>query len=830
MTANMILKAIDSDSKKTSQKTKFDLLPIKTVTSQDEMPFDWIKNGVIRTSDGRYVSIIEVLPINFNKKSPIAQKDIATSFGNLFSDSPDKLQIKIANDIVNTNVLVENILNKTKDITEPTAKESIMEYIKFIYSYASTKTIGTRYFIIYEYEGSSTKFEDIAHEMYDRRMGMISILADSGNQCIKAKGKELDHHLADILYYFFNRASSFTESRAQRSHRINTDIKRYNEKVGKKKAYTHRIEDDVAPKGLYFNHRNHVYMDGYFYSWLGVKGNSYPSEVVLPWMNFFTQGTSNDIDIYFNRVPKHVAQYGLKAYKKFKESEVSIYNDKRKYDKARQHAADYKNAEAISIGLENENDLYNFGIILTVRGASPRLLGDSVRTIKKNLSNKGPKVDFEDSNVCCEDYFLMTLPLLYYTKPWKRIRHNIITSQIASFYPFTNYQFFDPNGAVIGLNKKTQSLVSVDVFNTGIFDNPHMFVSGATGSGKTTFMQSYLERLFFNGANIYAIIPKKGYQYKPLADLVGGKFYDITKVCINIMSILPEKKIDTSQVSEDDVKVNTGSLLAKKTKALMTFINMLVDDGVMTKDLRNKVDIAIKTLYAGFGITDDNKSIYLNLNTRELKSMPTLQDLYEVFNANPELRPLTIYLEPFVFGKFSNFNGQTNIDTTARFIAFDVNEDQIDTEYFPAVLSVVTDFCYSIIKDPNSRKSIIDIDECWAILKDKNSCAQIDDMVRLIRGYGGAVIMASQFLKDANKLGNMGTDIIDNCELKLLLKTPNLSGIKGMLRLTDNECELISKYRRGRGMLVTSNDKIDLEIKLSQYELNVLADKTSRDN
>lgn len=803
-------------------------MPIKTGASQDELPFDWIKNGVIRTSDGRYVSIIEVLPINFSKKSVSAQMDIAASFSNLFNDSPDKLQIKIANDIVNTNTLVENIIKETKDITDPRAQETIMEYIKFIYSYASTKTIGTRYFIIFEYEGDSTKFEDIAHNMNQRRANMISILADAGNQCIKAKGKDLDNHLKDILYYFFNRATSYNESRVQRSYRVDKDIKEYNKKVGKKKAYTHRVEDDIAPKGLYFNHRNHIYMDRYFYRWLGVKGNSYPTEVALPWINWFTQGTSNDIDIHFNRVPKHVAQYGLKAYKKLKESEYQIYNEKRKYDKARQHAADYRNADAIAVGLEGENDLYNFGIILTVRGASPRLLGDSMRTIKKKLSTTGPKVEFEDSNVCCEDYFLMTLPLLYFTKPWKRIRHNIITSQIASFYPFTNYQFFDPNGAVIGLNKKTQSLMALDVFNSGIFSNPHMFVSGVTGSGKTTFMQAYLERLFFNGANIYAIIPKKGYQYKPLADLVGGKYYDILKVCVNIMAILPEKKIDTSIVSEDDVKVNTGPLLSKKTKALMTFINMLVDEGSITKDIRNKIDIALKTLYASFGITDDNKSIYSNINTRELKPMPILQDLYEAFNANPDLRFLNGYLEPFVYGKYSNFNGQTNIDTSASFIAFDVNEDQIDNEYFPAILSVVTDFCYSVVKDPNSKKSIIDIDECWAILKDKNSCAQIDDMVRLIRGYGGAVIMASQFLQDANKIGSMGTDIIDNCELKVLLKTPNLSKVKGLLRLTDNDCEAISKYGRGRGMLVTSNDKIELEIKLSDYELSVLADKTSQ--
>ena len=161
------------------------MIPIKTGASQDELPFDWIKNGVIRTSDGRYVSIIEVLPINFSKKSVAAQMDIAASFSNLFTDSPDKLQIKIANDIVNTNTLVENIIKNTKDIKEPRAQETIAEYIKFIYSYASTKTIGTRYFIIYEYEGSSTKFEDIAHNMNQRRANMISILADAGNQCIK---------------------------------------------------------------------------------------------------------------------------------------------------------------------------------------------------------------------------------------------------------------------------------------------------------------------------------------------------------------------------------------------------------------------------------------------------------------------------------------------------------------------------------------------------------------------------------------------------------------------------------------------------------------------
>lgn len=820
----MILKTIGSNDNKKNSKSNFNLIPCKTGTSQDEMPFDWVKNGIIKTSDGRYVSIIEVLPINFNKKSLGAQKDIADSFANLFTDSPDKLQIKIANDIVDTGTLIKNIINHTKNITDPKVRESIAQYVNFIRGYASSKTIGTRYFIVYEYEGSSGKFEEIVQNMSDRRKSMIGILADSGNMCVNPSGKDLDEHLKDVLYYFFNRASNFSETRQYRSMRVERDCKAYNKVVSKKQEYKHRIEDDIASKGLYFNHRKHVYMDRFFYSWIGVKGNSYPTQVVLPWMNWFTQGTANDVDIYFNRIPKQAATIGLKGYKKIKEAENSFYNGRRMHDKARKTRDEYQNADIIQLGLENENDIYNFGIVLTVRGASPKQLGDSIRTITKKLSTTGPKVQFTTSDTCCEDYWLMTLPLLYFRKPWKRLRHNVLTSQIASFYPFTNYQFFDPNGAVIGLNKKTQSLISFDMFNTGICDNPHMFISGVTGSGKTTFVEILLERLFFNGVNVYAIIPKKGFQYKQLCDLVGGDFYDMTKSCINIMGILPEKKIDTSAVNEDLVKTNTGSYLTKKIRSIQTFLNMIVDNGRITREITNRIDQILNSLYGSYGITNDNKSIFANLNTRELKKMPTLETLYEAFHVNPELQFLCVYLEPFVYGKYKNFNGQTNIDTTSKFIVFDVNSDAIEEEFLPAILFMCSDYCYGVIKDPSTKNSIVEIDECWALFENQFSCQQLDDMVRLIRGYGGAVVMASQFLKDAKKIGSIGADIIDNCEIKILLKTTNLTDVKDVLHLTDTDCESISKYKRGMGMFVTPNDKIEMEIKVSDYEIERLAD------
>lgn len=63
--------------------------------AEDFIPVRDIRNGIIETTDGRYLRVIEVEPINFLLRNISEQKNIVASFASWMKISPVKVQIKV---------------------------------------------------------------------------------------------------------------------------------------------------------------------------------------------------------------------------------------------------------------------------------------------------------------------------------------------------------------------------------------------------------------------------------------------------------------------------------------------------------------------------------------------------------------------------------------------------------------------------------------------------------------------------------------------------------------------------------------------------------------
>ena len=61
---------------------------------QDYIPVKDIHHGIIETTDGRYIKILEIEPINFMLRSDEEQYNIISSFASWLKISPQRLQFK----------------------------------------------------------------------------------------------------------------------------------------------------------------------------------------------------------------------------------------------------------------------------------------------------------------------------------------------------------------------------------------------------------------------------------------------------------------------------------------------------------------------------------------------------------------------------------------------------------------------------------------------------------------------------------------------------------------------------------------------------------------
>ena len=825
-TANMLKKVMNSSNngQHDNQKTVSEFYES---ASQSEIPVKDIRDGIIITSDNRYVGIIEVLPINYFKKSVKEQVGILKNFGNVFKMDLYKFSIKIVSDTSDASELLYNVNRNCRHKDDAKVKCCLADYVNFVRQLGSKGAVVKRYFFIYEYCGidgeKSYDFKTIVKQMDAVRNDFITYMYDCGNICVDPDNRTRTYVTTDIVYRFFNRLSCRTESLEARYNRLNTDFRKFNEKYGTDKKVT--IADMVAPHGLHFTNRNFIYMDCYFYCYVGIDGEQFPVEVEGGWMDVFDYGVNVDVDMIFKRLPKKATMMTLKPMNKITYSSVRENQNKGKKEKAERAYSKFINNQTVYNKMSGGDNLYDVAIILTLRARTISELDDLARRVKSHIKIK-LSLGYDESDWCCESYFRMVMPFLYIAQDvFDRLKHNILSSAIESMYPFTSYQLNDPQGCVIGLNEENQSIVSLNPFNTKMYMNANITILGTSGSGKSFTEQVMGRRMFLNGARCFFIIPKKGYEYRDGCEALNGKFISLmpgSEDRINVLDIRPEGELDESAIGDETKKLNSGSWLAHKVVSVCAWVNLLLGTRKMQLKEYNELRRCLMNVYKKKGITNKNESVYADKENKILKEMPTLGDLYRETADNEILEEIHGVLEDFVTGTASNMDGQTNIKLDgSEYVVFDIDEDKISEDFFSAFLYIAFDYVYSEVKENPLSKDIIFLDEVWKMMLVEAAAKQVHNMVKLVRAYGGSTVIATQEMGDFKKsAGDYGLAVLNNSELNIYLamKPQDADSTQEIMHLPDDITSQIRKLRKGHAIVVSRDNVINVEVLPSKLE------------
>ena len=805
-------------------------------SSQSIVPIKTIRDGVIITSDNRYVSIVEILPQNYNKKTVQEQAEILRAFGDFFRNDISRFAFKIVSDTSDTSELIHNVRMNCRNQDNPKVKEIMENYISFIQTLVKNDTVVKRYFYIYEYNGingeKSSDIQVIMQQMMEARNVFMQYMMDCGNACVYPKEiSDINYATTDMLYRFFNKQSSKEISLDERYERMSRDYAEFTKRTGIKKEIS--TADLVGSKGIKVINRNYICIDGYFYAWLGIRGDSWPIDVYGAWTEVFDYGISVDTDIIFKRLPRESTMLALKQFNRLRKANIIDHEEHGRAEKARRAFEKFANSTEVYQKMQAGDELYDAAIILTIRAATPALLEAEMNRIKNHIKVK-IGLDYDECYLCCEEYFLMSMPLLFMpTRLFSRLKHNITSSQIASIYPFVSFQLNDPNGCVLGLNDDNESIVSMDNFNTKMYMNANWNIFGSSGAGKTYTQQFVAYRLYLNGVRCFFVLPKKGYEYYPGCDAIDGKFISLgpgAKHRINIMEIRPEGEIDESLL-DDSVSISsmTGSWRSHKIVDLCTWMDLsmrCMGNQSMTLDEYNELNAGLIRIYERHGITDNNASIFKDRANKKLKEMPIIEEWYNEANKSG-LKTIAGILDQYVTGPCKNMNGQTNIDLEgSRYVAFDIDEDRISAKLFSPFLYIAFSYVYSEVKSDLLSKDMIFMDEAWKLMATEMAAEQIRTMVKLVRGYGGATVIATQQIGDMLKsAGEAGISVITNSEITLLLamQKKDLDAARDALGLTPEIYQQAKALKRGTGLLLSRDEVIKVRLKASDMEDNIFS-------
>lgn len=796
----------------------------RDMTLEDYLPIEKIANGVIYTTDHRYVKILEIEPINFLLRSTREQQSIIFSFISYLKISPVKLQIKMISKKADINKHLNQAQLELERETDPNCRQLQKDYIQFVRRLSSREAVSRRFFLIFEYEpfNVNRKVEEteILAALETAAQTAKTFLYQCGNEVVSHDNE--DEFTTDVLYTLLNRTKS---TEVPLPKRINQVLTRYEETGREAEMDAIHINEFIAPESVDFKHSNYVLINGVYHAYLLVPSDGYKPKVAPGWLSLLINaGEGIDVDFYLHKQPKDKIQQRLGQQIRINRSKIKDASDTN---------ADFDDLDSairsgyfLKQGLSNNEDFYYMNLLITITANNLEELQWRIQEMKKLLISQD--MDLRSCYFLQEQGFLSSLPLVSLDKKlYELSKRNTLTTGAASCYPFVSYSICDDNGILFGVNKHNNSLVIADIFDSKQYKNSNISILGTSGAGKTFTMQTMALRMRRKGIQVFIIAPLKGHEFYRAARNVGGTFIQISpasKNCINVMEI---RKVDNSVNELLDGPTLDASALAGKIQRLHVFFSLLIPD--MSHEEKQLLDEALIKTYARKGITHKNESLIDPKHPDQYKEMPILGDVYNVLMESEDTKRLAHILNRLVHGSASSFNQQTNVDLSNKYTVLDISELTGSSDLLTVGMFVALDFVWDKAKENRTEEKAIFVDEVWQLIgasSNRLAAEFVLEIAKIIRAYSGAGIFATQDLNDFFALddGKYGKGIINNCKTKIILNMEDEEAqrVKNILHLSETEVMNITHFQRGNGLISTNNNNITVEFKASNLEKELI--------
>lgn len=792
--------------------------PLPTTLAIDMIPIDRIHNGVIYTDDGRCVLIAEVMPINFLLKSNAEQEVIVDEFEKFIRVMPDEIQIKSFSQKTDLSKYLAKIDEDIKTEKDERCRRMLLDGKQLLGSIGANESVTRRFFLVMSISrrGHMASDADIERELYDIRERAVSYLRQCGNIVLDMARGEETNGTAMILFDLLNRDCS---SAMDFEGRVR-DVYTYYESVyGRKSTDLIPVKEYFSPKKINMKNSDYIKIDNTYYTYAYVTSDGFPGEVAKGWVSaFINSGDGIDVDLFFKKENKVKSATRIGQRLRWKNSRISSMSDTTSEysDLTDTISAGYYLKNGLSI---NSNDLYYACILVTISAQSLKLLKqkkNALETYLKTMEVFTGSLDYE-----MERAFRSSLPLGRLDKKiCQRAKRNVLTCDLAAWYPFTSFEICDEDGILLGVNEMNNSLSVADFFNTDNYKNANIAIMGTTGAGKSYLLQLMAMRFRKKHIQTFVILPEKGHEFIRACRCMGGEFISLAPGSpqnINVMEIRKKDK-SANRVLDGD---STESELAEKIQFMNTFVKLRLDDMSIVEE--QLLDDALIVTYNKKGITYDNNSLWDPDHPERFREMPVIGDLYQELLKVDEASRLATAIKIFVDGSFASFNRQTTVNTDNMYTI--INLEKMPDDMKAAGMLIAVDYVYGRAKENRTKRKAIIMDELWALIgsnSNRKAAEYTLEIFKVIRGYGGAAICATQDLNDFFALedGRYGKGIINACKTKIVLNLEKNEAdrVKELLDLSQGEYKRVLNFEKGHGLLSANGNNVPIHFMASSLE------------
>ena len=442
-----------------------------------------------------------------------------------------------------------------------------------------------------------------------------------------------------------------------------------------------------------------------------------------------------------------------------------------------------------------QEKMFRFGLYLTIYGETPEELRSIETTLRSIFESR--LIYIKPALYQQKEGFNSCLP---YGRDLLNIHTSLNTEPLSSTFPFVSFDLSSNSGILYGINRHNNSLILFDRFS---LENANEVIFAKSGSGKSYAVKLEILRSLMTGIDVIVLDPEN--EYRPLAEAIGGSFFDISLGSENHINPfdLPTPRED--EKPEDVLRSNIINLVGLMRLML----------GGLTPEEDAIMDRALAETYAAKDITLESDPALWKQNT------PLMEDLEQVLDGMEGAESLVRRIRKFTKGTYANFfNQPTNISLGKSLVSFGIRD--MEEGLRPMAMYIIMRYIWNIVRSELKRRLFV-IDEAWWIMQSEDGASFLYGIAKRARKYYLGVTTITQDVGDFLK-SKYGKPIITNSSIQILMKQSpaSIDVVQKAFNLTSEEKSLLLATEIGEGIFFAGQKHVAMKVVASPKEHSII--------
>ena len=374
--------------------------------------------------------------------------------------------------------------------------------------------------------------------------------------------------------------------------------------------------------------------------------------------------------------------------------------------------------------------------------------------------------------------------------------------------------------------------------------NSNWFITGIPGVGKSTVLKTIFVKELAYGTKIILFDPEQEYVSLAADKDIDGDIIDCTggdngiinplQVSAGTVRLEDDEEPGILEELQDEEEVKE-SALALHIQNLRIFFKLYFGEKEFDSGISTALEKCLLELYRNYGITWET-----DINKIKNTEFPIMQNLHDLVLEKLANKELTVY-EANIYNRLSDllfpigkgadkfiWNGYTNIKTRSKFVVLNTsNLLEVDEKVKRAQFYNITSWAWGEMSKNRSEKVLFGVDEGYLFVD-----PEMVDLMKFLRNiskrdrkYEGGLMFITHSVNDVldEKVKLYGQALVDNSCYKLIMGCDgkNLEETRKLLKLTEQEENILLAKNRGEGILFAGNVRVPIRVEVREKFLEM---------